>query len=123
MSGRPGTPRFGEYSQVVSGKPGPDGTNTVCEQSGNDFTEQHFLYDPDQQSRDMGGTLGGDPRPGYSSDPRIYNAPSNHDGFMGGQDHINQLDERKVLEETMWAVPCVYADDWQHNFDSDERSA
>jgi hypothetical protein len=123
MAGKAGTPRFGEYITDISGKPGDDGINVATQQSGNRFSEQHNLYNPAQQSRPMGTTLGGDPGESYVPGVRIYNAHCNHDGFMGGQDHINQLDEAKVLNETIFAVPYVCADDWFQNSGSDERTA
>lgn len=124
MAGRAGTPRFGIYKSDVSGQVDDNGQNVVKEQSDdNFFTEQHFLYNPSQRSRDMGDSRGEDPQRGYNSDTRIYAAQCNHDGFQGGDAHIVVLDERKVLEDTMYSVPVVYSDDWFNNSGSDERSA
>jgi len=123
MAGRAGTPRFGDYVTDITGAPGSDGQNQVHNQSGDTFTEQHSLFNPSQQSRSMGTTLGEAPGAYYDRVPRVYNAMANHDGFMAGQDHINQLDERKVLEETVYSVPVVCADDWFDNSGSDERTA
>lgn len=123
MAGKAGTPRFGEYVTDITGKPGDDGINVATQQSGERFSEQHHLYNPARQSRPMGTSLGGEAGRAYAPGVRIYNAYCNHDGFMGGQDHINQLDEGKVLDETIGAVPVVFADEWFRDSGSDERTA
>lgn len=122
MAGRAGTPRFGDYGGEHESKPNAQGQDTLDLQSGDGFEEQHFLYDPTQRSRQMGTTLGDAPQKMAGYQKHQYEAMCNHDGFEGGDAHLISLDERKVLDNTIFSVDCVYADDFQHNFDSSERS-
>lgn len=123
MAGRAGTPRFGSYDPEHEGKPNSQGQNTLDLQSGETFREQHFLYDPTQQAREMGTTLGQAPGDMAGYQHHLYEAMCNHDGFEGGDSHLVSLDERKVLESTVYTAPCVYADDNYKTFSSDERTA
>lgn len=123
MSGHPGTVRFGDYGEEHKGKPDAEGRDELELQSDDSFTEQHYLYDPTQRARSMGSTLGDKPGDMAGYQRLLYEAPSNHDGFEGGDGHLVNLDERKVLDNTIFSAPCVYADDFQHNFNSDERTA
>lgn len=105
-------------------KPNANGINEVDTQVDDvTFREQHYLFNPSQYSRDMGSTLGDAPGKYYQADGLDYCAPANHDGFMGGDAHLENLDEKKVLDRTIYSVPMICADDWQRNFDSTERTA
>lgn len=123
MAGKPGTVRYGDYGDEHRSKPDAHGRDQLMMQDDGPFIEQHYLYDPTQRSREMGSTLGDKPGDMAGYQHRMYEAPSNHDGFEGGDAHLSNLDERKVLDTTIFSVPCVYADDFQRNFDSDERTA
>lgn len=128
MAGNPGTPRFGEYQDAHVTKTDTQGESDVELQSGNgstpdQFSEIHFLYNPALRSREMGSTLGAPPGDYYDRVPRGYDAVSNHDGFFAGDSHLVNLDERKVLNNYIESTRIVCADDFQRNFDSDERTA
>lgn len=123
MAGRPGTPRVGEYRSSHESKPDASGESVLDLQNFEKFREQHFLYDPSQAARPSGTTLGGKPGDMAGYQKRMYEAPSNHDGFEGGDSHLVVLDERKVLENHIYSVRCEYADDEQRIWSSDERSA
>ncbi len=123
MSGHPGTVRVGEYSDLHSSKPGADGTNKLHTQSnGKFFEEQHFLFDESQVARPSGTTLGGKPQDMAGYQEHMYEAPCNHDGFIGGSTIVLQMDERKILENTIFSQKCEYADDEYKTFQSEERS-
>jgi hypothetical protein len=122
MAGRPGTPRFGAYAQPHEGKPDANGQDRLDVQADGPFIEQHYLFNPAQRSREMGTTLGDAPGKVYQADERIYCADANHDGFVGGDLHLNSLDEKKVLDDTVYSVPIVQCDDEYRTFGSDERS-
>jgi len=123
MAGRPGSVHVGKYDVDVRDKPNDNGRNNLQLQTDDTFIEQHTLYDPSQFARDMGTTMGGAPQRGYEPDPRIYAAECNHDAFQGGDAHLLNLDEGKVICDTVFAVPVVYAGDQQKIFNSDERTA
>lgn len=124
MAGKPGTARFGDYGGEHESKPDTSGRDRLTLQAnGEAFVEQHFLYNPTQRSRVMGSTLGDAPGSMAGYTKRMYEAPCNHDGFEGGDARLINLDERKVLDTTIYSQHCVYADDFQRNFDSDERTA
>jgi hypothetical protein len=74
-------------------------------------TELHFAYNPAQKSRDMGSTRGGDPGKEYVHTSRQPDYMSNHDGYAGGDMHLMNLDERKVLNNTIYATHCEYSSD------------
>lgn len=124
MAGRPGTPRFGMYNDDHRHKPDASGVNEVATQADDvTFKEQHYLFNPSQQSRAMGTTLGDPPGDYYEPDGLDYCAPANHDGFMGGDAHLESLDEKKVMDRLVYSVPLVCADDNYKTFSSDERTA
>lgn len=111
MSGTPGTPRFGVLPDQT-----PDHTDAVgishmnLQKSDGTFTEYHFMYNPGQKSRAMGTTRGADPQHDYISVEHQCNYMCNHDGFMGGTTTIMNMDERKNLNNTIYAVHCEWAD-------------
>lgn len=111
MAGTPGTPRFGLPVDQT-----PDHTDSVgvshmnLQKNGGTFTEYHFMYNPAQKSRAMGTTRGADPGHDNADVEHQSNYMCNHDGFMGGTTTIMNLDERKVLENTMYAIDCEWAD-------------
>lgn len=108
MAGRPGTARFGRYLQDHESKPNASGENKVDSQNDGDrFVEQHFLYNPSQKSRDVGSP----PAKYYDQGSQEYCAPANHDGFDGGDGHISNLDERKVLDLTIYSTAIECADE------------
>lgn len=108
MSGHPGTPRFGVPADMHNGKPNDSGQNVLNLQTSDDaFKEQHALYNPAQKSRGVGQ----DPAKYYVVERNAYEAPCNHDDYEGGDAHISNLDEQKVLRNTVFAIPIECADD------------
>src|SRR5260221_13728858 len=119
MPGYPGTPRFGIPIDVHSGKPDAAGRNRLAIQNEEgSFVEQHQLLNPAQKSREVGSP----PGKSYDEEPNQYEAPCNHDDYEGGDVHISNLDELKVLKNTIYAVKVKCADDCQNISGSDERS-
>lgn len=124
MPGHPGTVRFGDYPNWhESEKPGADGREKLRSQADGDFIEQHFLFNPAEQGRAMGTTLGDKPGDSYSHQKQQYEAAANHDGFTGGDAHLTNLDEYKVLRNTLNSVKCEYSDYEQNISNSSERTA
>jgi len=111
MAGKAGTPRFGMNPDEHPGKTSVNGVSKVNLPFDGDYTEIHFAYNPAQKSRDMGTTRGGDPGKNYMLDRREPDYMSNHDGYAGGDIHLMNLDERKVLQNTIYSVKCEYTDD------------
>lgn len=111
MAGTPGTPRFGMPADQT-----PDHTNAsglshaTLQKSGGTFTEIHFQYNPAQKSRAMGSTRGADPGHDNEYEEHQSNYMCNHDGFLGGTTTIMNLDERKVLHNTIYSIDCEWAD-------------
>lgn len=111
MAGTPGTPRFGVNPDVT-----PDKTNSVgishlsLPKTGGDFAETHFMYNPAQVSRDMGSTQGGSPKGGFEPVEHQSNYMCNHDGFFGGSNIVINMDEHKVLTNTIWSQGIEYAE-------------
>lgn len=124
MPGHPGTVRFGDYPNWHE-QESPDGSGkeVLRSQADGDFVEQHFMFNPAEGGRSMGTTLGDAPAQMYDHQKQQYEAPCNHDGFSGGDAHLTNMDEFKVLRNTLNSVKCEYADDQQHNWNSDERTA
>lgn len=107
MAGHPGTPRFGVPADMHNGDPNANGQNVLNLQTSDDaFKEQHALYNPAQKSRGVGQ----DPAKYYVVEKNAYEAPCNHDDYEGGDAHISNLDEQKVLRNTVFAVPIECAD-------------
>lgn len=110
MSGKPGTVRFG-MNPDEHGKTNSSGVSKVSlPKSGGEWTEVHFAYNPAQKSRSMGTTRGGDPGQEFTEDDREPDYMCNHDGYAGGSTVVINLDERKVLQNTIYAVECEYTD-------------
>jgi hypothetical protein len=111
MSGTPGTPRFG-----INPDQTPDHTDGVgishmkLQKDGGTFTEYHFSYNPAQKSRAMGTTRGADPGHDYTDVEHQANYMCNHDAYMGGTTVIMNMDERKVLTNTIYSIHCEWAD-------------
>ncbi len=111
MAGSPGTPRFGVNADMTPDKTGADGTSTMTlPKAGNKWTETHFMYNPAQVSRSMGTTRGGDPKHDNEYVEHQANYMCNHDGYAGGRTTNINLDERKVLENTIYSIDCEWAD-------------
>ena len=111
MAGTPGTPRFGVNKDQTPTKTADDGTSTMLlPKKGNEWTETHLLYNPAQKSRAMGSTRGSDPGHDNTDVEHQCNYMCNHDGFMGGSTILMNLDEQKVLWNTIYAVGCEWAD-------------
>lgn len=110
MAGKAGTPRFGMNPDEHPGKTSDNGVSKVNLPFDGDYTEVHFTYNPAQKSRDMGTTRGGDPGSSYVRDRREPDYMSNHDGYAGGDIHLMNLDERKVLQNTIYSIKCEYDD-------------
>lgn len=111
MAGTPGTPRFGMLPDQT-----PDHTSTsgvshlTLPKNGNTYTEYHFAYNPAQRSRAMGTTRGANPAHDFVNEEHQANYMCNHDGFMGGSNIVVNMDERKVLHNTIYSVTCEWAD-------------
>lgn len=119
MSGTPGTPRFGILPDQTPDHTDNNGISHMSlQKSGGTFTEYHFTYNPAQKSRAMGTTRGGNPGHDFVSIEHQANYMCNHDGFMGGNNVVSNLDERKVLTNTIYSVTCEWADP-----NTDETSA
>lgn len=126
MAGHAGTARFGEYSDDHNGKPDVHGQNKVMTTSDEiTYTEQHYLYNPAEMGRDVSTPPGQAPGKYYIHLPQQYDAPSNHDGLSGGDVHLTVLDERKVLENTIYStkIECADINGYRAPFQSSERSA
>lgn len=111
MAGTPGTPRFGTAADMTPDHTASDGTSTMLlPKKGNEWTETHFMYNPAQKSRAMGTTRGSDP--GHDPDyvEHQANYMCNHDGYAGGSTVLMNLDEHKVLTNTLYSVHCEWAD-------------
>jgi len=120
MPGRPGTPRFGVPKDLHTAKPDVNGRDVLPLQVADDhFNEQHQLLNPAQLSR----TPPAPPGKAYVVEDNQYEAPCNHDDYEGGDAHISQLDEFKVLRNTVLSVKVKFSDDMQHIHGSDEATA
>lgn len=118
MSGSPGTPRFGDYSNKHKKKTTSQGDSSIALQDDGDFDEIHYSYNPDQQASAVGA-----PRKKYfQTVERQYDAPSNHDGWFGGDAHLINVDERKVLDNYLYSQKITCADDEQTISGSRENS-
>lgn len=111
MAGRPGTARFGVNPEIHEGKTNDSGISKVGLPIDGPWTETHFMYNPGQVSRDMGSTRGSDPQEKWIQVPRQSDYFCNHDGYIGGDVHLMNLDERKVFETGLYSIDCEYAED------------
>lgn len=110
MSGHAGTPRFGMNPDIhPDDSAGTDGMGTIQTPVDGPWKETHFEYNPAQVSRPMGTTRGGDPGKDFVRAPHQADYMSNHDGYIAGDMHLMNLDERKVLENTIYSTNCEYA--------------
>lgn len=110
MSGKAGTVRFGSNPDIHPDKASADGISKMDTQIGDKWTEIHFAYNPSQKSRSMSSTRGGDPGKDNENEIRQADYMSNHDGYLGGSNILSNLDERKVLNDTIYAINCKWAD-------------
>lgn len=111
MAGTPGTPRFGVPADQTPDHTNPSGTSHMnLQKSGGTFTEIHFQYNPAQKSRPMGTTRGGNPGHDNVYVEHQANYMCNHDGYMGGTTTVMNLDEHKVLTNTIYSIECEWAD-------------
>ena len=119
MSARAGTPRFGINKDLHPGRnhAGPDGMGKIELPIDGPYVETHFSYNPAQASRPMGTTRGSDPGKDFVQQTRQADYMSNHDGYLGGDIHLLNLDERKVLQSTIYSVHCKWADPGYDNTD------
>lgn len=112
MAGTPGTPRFGAMADQTPSETNSSGTSSMTlQKSGGTFTEYHFSYNPAQRSREMGTTRGADPGQQFDSVEHQSNYMCNHDAFMGGNNVVSNLDERKVLHNTIYSQSFEIAED------------
>jgi hypothetical protein len=111
MAGKAGTARFGMNPDEHPDKTSVNGVSRMNLPFDGDYTEIHFAYNPAQKSRDMNTTRGGNPGKDYVLDRREPDYMSNHDGYAGGDIHLMNLDERKVLANTIYSVKCEYTSD------------
>ena len=111
MAGTPGTPRFGINPDMTPDHTDASGTSHMrLPKNGNMWTETHFAYNPAQKSRSMGTTRGGNPQHDFVYEEHQSNYMCNHDGYAGGSNIVLNLDERKVLHNTIYSVDCEWAD-------------
>ena len=111
MAGTPGTARFGVNPDVTDKTNDSGISHMQLPKSGGTFTETHFLYNPAQLSREMGSTEGAAPKQGFQTVEHQHNYMCNHDGYMAGNNVVANLDERKVLTNSIYSVDCEYAED------------
>ena len=123
MPGHPGTPRYGTPFDNHVNKTGADGTSELSTPVDGPFRESHFLYNPAEKARDMGSTPGDAPGKVFVHRKQQYEAVANHDGYDGGDLHLLQMDERKVLNDCIQNVNIEVAEDQFQTFSSDERAA
>jgi hypothetical protein len=119
MSAHPGTARFGVNTTIHPDKfkAGTDGMGKIVLPIGEPEVETHFVYDPSQASRPMGTTRGGNPGKDFDAEHRQADYMANHDGYVGGRTVNLNLDERKVLHNTIYSVECEWADPGYDNTD------
>lgn len=111
MAGSPGTARFGVNPDITPDKTSTNGTSHLTlPKMGNSWTETHFTYNPVQRSREMGTTEGAKPGQMWMQETHQCNYMCNHDGYVGGSNIVMNLDERKNLHNTIYAVGCEYTD-------------
>lgn len=110
MSGKAGTVRFGVNPDIHPDEASANGIGSVNTPIDGPWSETHFTYNPSQRSRDMGSTRGSNPGKDYVREDRNSDYMSNHDGYIGGDLHLMNNDERKILERTMWSIHCEWAD-------------
>lgn len=109
MAGTPGTARFGVNPDVTPDKTNAQGiSHLTLPKSGGVFTETHFLYNPVQRSREMGSTEGAEPGQMWDHVEHQANYMCNHDTFFGGNNVVINMDERKVLTNTIYSIACEY---------------
>src|SRR5258708_554374 len=108
MSGKPGTPHFGVNED-------PFTADSTILQDGVAFKKDHFMLHPAQASRAMGSTEGDAPGCGWDKVPRMHDYSSNHDGYSAGNAHNINMDEQKVLQNTVYAAARFEYSDEQQN--------
>lgn len=112
MTGTPGTARFGVNPDQTPDHTGNNGVSHMnLQKSGGTFTEYHFSYNPAQRSREMGSTRGGNPGSQFQTVEHQCNYMCNHDGYMGGNNVVANLDERKALHNTIYSQSFEVAED------------
>lgn len=121
MSGIPGTPHFGDFPDVQK-------KDKTILQSGDmgepdAFFKIHQNFDNSQKGREMGSTLGEAPKCGWEPHNRERAYMCNHDGFSGGNSRNLNMDEKKVLQNTIFSTNFEYDYDVQRIHGSDERTA
>ena len=111
MAGTPGTPRFGINADMTPNHTDSKGESTmILPKNRATWTETHFMYNPAQKSRAMGTTRGSDPGHDNADVEHQANYMCNHDGYAGGNTVVMNLDERKVLTNTIYSIGCEWAD-------------
>lgn len=119
MAGKAGTPRFGVNKNIHPDQhAGPDGMGTINTPIDGPVIETHFAYNPGQLSRSMGTTRGADPGKDFTVTYRQADYMSNHDGYIAGDLHLMTLDERKVLDNTIYSIKCHWSDPGYEGTDS-----
>jgi hypothetical protein len=110
MPGKAGTVRFGINPPVHEEKASADGVSRVDLQIDGPWQELHYAYNPSQYSRPMGSTRGADPGKDNADVKRQADYMSNHDGYLAGDIHLLNNDERKILDNHIYSVNCEWAD-------------
>lgn len=107
MSGGPGTPRFGTNPDVHTDKTSASGISHISVgEAGERQTETHYAYNENLGGRSMGEA----PGDGFDVQDRQADYPCNHDGYMGGNARLSNLDERKVLDNHIASVKIEFSD-------------
>lgn len=112
MAGKAGTPRFGinpDSHAPGDRKSGPNGITHDTLPDGTNLREVHYAYNPAFHSRDVDQA----PARCYVEEDRQPEYMSNHDGYVGGNVHNIEMDERKVLDNTINSVKVKYEADQQ----------
>lgn len=105
MAGTPGTARFGINPDITPDHTTTDGvSHLTLPKNGNTWTETHFAYNPAQRSREMGTTRGANPGKDNADVTHQPMYMSNHDGYIGGNNIVMNLDERKVLDNKIYSI-------------------
>jgi hypothetical protein len=88
-----------------------EGSNQRQNRENRDYVDKNHPMEMDPTS-DASSADRRIPR-GYTPQKNLYDPYCNYDGYEAGNTTIVALDEYKVLENTVFAVPVVYAEDCQ----------
>lgn len=125
MAGQPGTPRFGVNPTIHNKKTDKSGMSQIkVNETGESMDETHYAYNPEMGGRAMGSTIGDAPCKCYQVVDRQADYYCEHDGYIGGNARLMNIDERKALDNYIMSQNVVFAEDEVgQTYNSDERSA